>query len=430
MQIGVIGCGYVFDLYMNTFHQHPNLRLAGATDLDRARAEQVGRFYDCKIYDSNEALLADPGIGLVLNLTSIGSHYEVIRAVLEAGKHVYSEKPLTPDLAQARELIALAEARGLRLSGAPCNAMSSAVQTMWRALREGAVGKVRVVYAEHDDNPVYLMRPETWRSRSGAPWPYLHEYEAGCISEHGGYYLSWLAAMFGPARSITSFSKCLVPDKTEQPLHPADTPDFGVGCIEFESGVTARLTFSVVAPFDQRFRVIGDQGEVSMNTYRDYDCPVRLERFSGLSLNARKARAVRENSLLQWFFGVGGRSLPLLRRGNAPSRLARWRKPVSAIMKMQLGAQDKCLGVAEMVSAIEAGQAPWLTPEFILHVTELTLAMQQAGPQGRTHKLETRFTPLRPLPFADDTAPFRLSLKPGRLARLAEPLLERLHRRR
>jgi len=427
MQIGAIGCGYVFDHYMSTIGQHPAIRIAGVADIDRDRAQRVGQFYNLKVHDTNESLLADPEIGLILNLTSIGSHYEVTKAALEAGKHVYSEKPFTTDLDQARGLMALAQSRGLRLSGAPCNPMSNAVQTMWRALREGAVGKVRVVYAEFDDNPVYLMRPKTWRSRSGAPWPYVHEYEAGCTFEHAGYYLSWLAAMFGPAKTITAFSKCLVPDKTDDPLDPADTPDFSVACIEFESGVTARLTCSIVGPFDQRFRVIGDRGELSMNTYRDYDCPVRLERFSGLSLNARKARAVRESSFLQWMVGARGRSLALLRGETSPSFLARWRNPVRALRKMQLGAQDKCLGVAEMASAIENGRAPWLTPEFVLHVTELTLAMQRAGTAGETHHLETRFQPLQPLPFAAKSQGFRLNLKPGLASRLTEPLLERMH---
>ena len=428
MQIGVIGCGYVFDHYMSTLQQHQNLIISGVTDIDKERSERVGHYYGLRVYDSNEAMLADPGIELILNLTSISSHFQVTKSSLEAGKHVYSEKPFTTDLAQSRELIGLAAARGLRISGAPCNAMSNSVQTMWRALRDGAVGNVRVVYAEFDDNPVYLMNPETWRSRSGAAWPYLHEYEAGCTFEHAGYYLSWLAAMFGPAKTITAFSKCLVRDKTDQPLNPADTPDFSVACIDFESGVTARLTCSIVAPFDQRLRIIGDEGELSINTYRDYECPVRLERFSGLSLNARKARWVRESSLLQALFGVGGSSVKLLRRKPVSSLFKKWLSPLRTLKKMQLGAQDKCLGVSDMVSAIECGHAPWLSPDFILHVTELTLAMQRAGTDGCAHRLETKFKPLEPLPFAEGSRPFKLSLKPGLLARLAKPILERLHR--
>jgi predicted dehydrogenase len=428
MQIGVIGCGYVFDHYMSTLAQHPVIEIRGITDIDRSRVEHVGRYYALKVYGSNEALLADPEIKIALNLTSIDHHYEVTKACLLAGKHVYSEKPFTTDLDQMRELMALAEVRGLRLSGAPCNAMSDMVQTMWRAIRDGAVGRVRVVYAECDDNPIYLMRPEIWRSRTGAPWPYIHEYEAGCTFEHAGYYLSWLAAMFGPVRSLTAFSKCLVPDKTNVALHPSDTPDFSVACLEFDSGVTARLTISIVAPFDHRLRVIGDEGELTVNTYRDDHCPVRLERFSGLTLNARKARWVRENSLLQGLLGVGGSMLPLLHRTLAPTVFRRWINPLQMIKKMQLGAQDKFLGVAEMACAITESRAPWLTPEFILHVTELTLAMQRAGVSGQTHQLETSFVPLAPLAFANSAQGVHLSKNAGLLARLVDPLLDRLHK--
>lgn len=425
MRIGIIGCGYVFDHYMATRGRHSGLELVGLTDINRDRAEKVGRVYGIPVYGSNEALLADPSIELVLNLTSIDSHFEVTRAALEAGKHVYSEKPFTTDLATTRELMAIAASRGLRVSGAPCNAMSDTVQTLWRAMLAGAVGKVRVVYAEFDDNPVYLMQPETWRSRTGAPWPYKHEYEAGCTFEHAGYYLSWLAAMFGPADSISAFSRCLVPDKANVEMDPPDTPDFSVACINFHSGVTARLTISIVAPFDQRLRIVGDEGELSVNTYRDYYCPVRLERFSGLTLNARKARWVRENSFLQAILGVGGRNVRLLRGATTPSFWARWKSPLAALRKMQLGVQDKCLGVAEMVEAIEAGRAPWLTPDFILHVTEMTLAMQRAG-AGAAQLLETTFEPLRPLELADDR-PLRINLSKGLLARIAEPLLVRMH---
>ena len=214
MKIGVIGCGYVFDHYMATWARYPELILKGVADRDGARREVVAQAYKLKAYASNEELLADPEITIVVNLTSIESHVEVNRAALLAGKHVYSEKPLAPDIEQARELIALAEKLGLRLSGAPSNAMSDTTQTMWKAVRDGAVGDVRIVYAEFDDNVIYRMYPEIWRSRTGAPWPYLHEYEWGCTYEHVGYHLTWLCAIFGPVESVTAFSKQILPDKT------------------------------------------------------------------------------------------------------------------------------------------------------------------------------------------------------------------------
>jgi predicted dehydrogenase len=186
MRIGIIGCGYVFDHYMATMYRHASLQIAGIADVDAARLARVAQFYALKAYPDVDSLLADDTIDIIANFTSIEAHYAVTKAALLAGKHVYSEKPFVTDMGQARELADLAQSRGLRLSCAPSNALSATSQTMWKAVADGAVGDVRIVYAEFDDNPIYLMAPEGWRSRSGAPWPYLHEYEMGCTWEHVG----------------------------------------------------------------------------------------------------------------------------------------------------------------------------------------------------------------------------------------------------
>jgi predicted dehydrogenase len=395
MKIGVIGCGYVFDHYMTTFDQHPGLEIAGVQDRNAERARQVGAFYGLHVYDSAEALLADPSVEIVANFTSIESHVDVSRAALEAGKHVYSEKPMSMDLASARMLCDLAEARGLRLAAAPSNALSPSAQTLWKAVEDGAVGDVRMVYAEFDDNPVYLLEPETWRSRSGAPWPYLHEYEMGCTWEHVGYHLTWMCAIFGPVRRVTAFSKATLPDKTDAPLDPPDTPDFSVACLDFESGVVGRVTCSIAAPTDHRMRVIGNRGVLSVDTYRDYRAPVRLEPFEATALKARNLRLVRDSSVLQWLTGVGGRRLPLAETpppgGTRPVRpagsmLQRWKAA-------QRGQQDKCVGLAELADALRGGRPHFPSAAFHLHLTELTLAIQAAGPDGASQHLTTRFEP-------------------------------------
>jgi predicted dehydrogenase len=407
VKTGVIGCGYVFDHYMATWPRHPGLVLKGVADRDAARRDLVARAYNLKPYASNEELLADPEIAIVANLTSIESHFEVNRAALLAGKHVYSEKPLAPNIEQARALIELAERLGLRLSCAPSNAMSDTTQTMWKAVRDGAVGDVRIVYAEFDDNVIYRMHPETWRSRTGAPWPYLHEYEWGCTYEHVGYHLTWLCAIFGPVESVTAFSKQTLPDKTDLPLHPADTPDFSVACLNFRSGVVARVTCSIGAPYDHRMRIIGNAGMLTADTYRHYQCPVYLEKFSQLTLNARKAMSVRANSPLQSLLGVGGRKLKLLR--NPPPGAAgretlpnvRWWSPgdvIRAAQRRELGQQDKTIGIAELADALQTGRSSFPPHDFTLHLTELTIAIQNAGPYGGSIRLKTSFEPIEPRP--------------------------------
>jgi predicted dehydrogenase len=437
MKIGVIGCGYVFDHYMSTWARHPGLVLKGVADRDAARRDGVARAYNLKAYAANEDLLADPEIGIVANLTGIESHFEVSRAALLAGKHVYSEKPLAPDMEQARALIALADRLGLRLSCAPSNAMSDTTQTMWKAVRDGAVGDPRIVYAEFDDNVIYRMYPETWRSRTGAPWPYLHEYEWGCTYEHVGYHLTWLCAIFGPVESVTAFSKQTLPDKTSLPLQPADTPDFSIACLNFRSGVVARVTCSIGAPFDHRMRIVGNAGMLTADTYRHYQCPVYLERFSQLTLNARKAMSVRTNSLLQQLLGVGGRRLRLLRNpppgagGRDTLPRSRWWSPgdfLRAVRRRELGQQDKTIGIAELADALRTGRPSFPPHDFTLHLTELTVAIQSAGPNGGSIRLKTSFAPIDPRP---ETLASKLDYSsagaPSWIGRTIERRLVRMH---
>lgn len=278
MNIAMVGCGFVADYYMVTLAGYPDLSLIGVTDRDPDRAEKFSRFHHVHRFASLDDMLSDDRVELVLNLTNPGSHFVVSKACLEAGKNVYSEKPLAMRLDEAKTLVELAEAKGLRMSAAPCSLLGETAQTLWNALRERQVGTPRLVYAEMDDGMVYRMAYRNWASLSGIPWPAKDEFEVGCTFEHAGYYLTWFPAFFGPAMSVTAFSSCLVPDKgTDEPLeHQA--PDFSVACITFDSGVVARLTCSIIAPHDHTLRIIGDGGVLSTKDCWFYRSPVRIQR--------------------------------------------------------------------------------------------------------------------------------------------------------
>lgn len=453
MKVGVIGCGFVFDKYMATWAQHPTLTIAGVTDLDRARVDAVTRYYGLKAYADNAALFADPEIETVANFTSIGAHYEVTKAAIEAGKHVYSEKPLVARMEQARELFALAESRGLRISCAPCNMLGATSQTMWKAVEDGTIGDVRLVYAEYDANPIYLKSSDPSRrakngdafpylhelssiSESGAPFPYRHEFEMGCTYEHVGYHLSWMCAIFGPVKSVTAFSKQVMPDKTDCPLDPPDTPDFSVAVLDFHSGVVGRITCSIAAPFDTRMRIIGKRGALNANTYFHYECPVYLEPFTELTLKAYQSRSVRTNTFLQRLFGVGGRQVPLVKTPPPGSDQivkygggSSW-NPKTLMLRLkqrEMGLQDKCIGIAELADAIATGRPQVPSHAFTLHLTELTLAIHNAGTRSQTHVMETRFDPVA-LPERTRRAAvdYDTYLKPGLITRVIEGLRDRL----
>lgn len=435
MKIAFVGCGFVFDIYMRTRWAHPEIEVCGVFDIDAARAQVVGKHYGFAVYPDYASLLADPHVDIVVNLTNIGAHYGVTKPALEAGKHVYSEKPLTTDVDESRELFALAAAKGLVFTGAPSNVFSDSVGTMWKAVRDGAIGKPVLVYAELDDNPVHLMNTENVRSPTGAPWPLVEELQEGCTFEHVGYHLVWICAMFGPATSVTAFSSALVDHKTDLPLDPADTPDFSVACLNFANGVAARVTCSFVAPRDHRMRIIGEEGEITGDSYRHYQAPVFLERFSTVSLSARKMQSVRAQPLIGKRFGIGGRPLKLLRQWKSHAveaergvKLSPKQRLVSWLRRREIYAQDKMIGIAEMIRAIEAGRPQPLSPDFLMHVNELTLLIQRAGRGGVATVPTTSFTPLEPLPeIANAKINYRTSYRPRLLEKMFGRTVDRLH---
>jgi predicted dehydrogenase len=424
-RIGVVGCGFVFDKYMETVGRHPRLEITAVSDTRPERLAAVKACYGVTTRETAAELYADDRIDVIANFTPIHSHYDVTCAALNAGKHVYSEKPLATDLAQARELFRLARKKNVVLSCAPSNLLSATVQTIWKAVLDGAIGRTRVVSAEFDTTPLYLQsgiattpqnpndfpylvesRPTT---RSGAVFPWAHEFEMGCTYEHAGYHLSWMCAVFGPVKNATAFSKQVMPDKFPKPLNPNDTPDYSVVSLNFDSGVVGRLTCSIAGPHDNRIRVVGDKGFLHAFTYNDYQCPVYLEAFSRLTNKARYVRGLEVSRTLGALLGVGGRRLPLVRSESTRHKttwlnILQKRKLRSTV----LGGQDKCLGLLDLGDAVACGRPPLLSEDFILHVTELTLFMQGAGELGASKTFETTFTPLR---LPESTKNFRCNYK-------------------
>jgi predicted dehydrogenase len=219
-----------------------------------------------------------------------------------------------------------------------------------------------------------------WRSESGAPWPYKDEFEVGCTLEHAGYYVTWLVAFFGPARSITSFASCLVPDKGV-PVERV-TPDFTVACIEFASGVVARLTCSLYAPHEHALRIVGDEGLLSISDCWDYASPVRLQRRTRLGLRAEKHPRVARLA------GLGPKRVPLVRQ-------PRFEWKARGANRM-----DFARGVAEPADSICEGRACRLSARFALHVNEIVLAIQNPGAMGTPRALETACEAMEPMVWA------------------------------
>ena len=367
--IGIVGTGFVADLYLRSLATFPDLALVAAHDRDASAQARFCRHWKVAAADDLSSLLdrVGPG-GIVLNLTNPTSHAEVSRACLQAGIHVYSEKPLALTTTDAADLVALAKTRGLLLASAPCSFLSETAQTLAAAIRSGVAGRPRLIYAELDDDFIAQAPYRRWHSESGAPWPAEDEFRTGCTLEHAGYYLTWLMAVFGPVHRVVSASASLGADLL---LVPDPAPDFATATLVFGSGVAARLTCSILAPHDHGLSIIGDRGVLTVAEAWNNAAPVTFRRRFTLRrrlVNAPLARRIR----------LGTPTHP---------KVGRW----------GAAAMNFALGPKEMAESLAENRPCRLSADFALHLTEVTLAIQ-AG-QGSVD-IASRFDLPAPMPWA------------------------------
>ncbi len=379
MRIAFLGCGYVANMYRLSLALHPELQLVGCFDLERSRMETMAGATGARAYAGFDDFL-NGDFDIALNLTNPRAHFDTTRALLEAGKHVYTEKPLALDFCEAAALVDLAKAKNLLLTSAPCTLFSPTAQTLWRAVRERAVGDVRLAYAEMDDGMVPRAPVAKWINELGVAWPYVDEFETGCTIEHAGYVLTWMCAFFGPAASISGFSDTLLTDKVPGE-RIREAPDFSVACVKFAGGPVLRMTNGLYAPHDHRLRLFADEGVLTVDDPRSDHSPVFAQRY----------RTVRRKR----FLSPLKRKLPF---ATSRTRLAQYRGSQS---------RDFCRGVADMAAAIASGGTPLMDADFALHVCEATLACHNALHPGAKALAEndvfrapytptSRFAPISP----------------------------------
>ncbi len=363
--IAFIGCGYVADLYLETLANWVGvLDLRGIYDIDSDRSAKFSSHYNVPVYASVDALLADPSVKIVVNLTNPSAHYAVSKRCLEAGRHVYSEKPLALEVSEAEHLVDLARTAGLHIVSAPSSVLGAAAQTLCHAVATQERGKPRLIYAEMDDGLVHRIGYENWKTVSGARWPARDEFATGCTLEHAGYALTWLVAMFGSVRRVVSAAHCLIPDKGSDTPDSYTTPDFSCAILEFDNQVVARLTNSIIALHDHRFRVFCDDGVLSIDETWNFAAKVR-----SVPIATTRLRRQVEKKL---GFDFGRTLKPLQDRKISAAKRGYY--------------MDFSLGIAEMAQAIDAGEVPRLAGDFSLHITEVSLAIQYPDKFGAEYR--------------------------------------------
>lgn len=282
VKVGVIGCGHIFNKqYAIAAAQYPILELAACADLNvdaaRAAAEAHGIPRACTV----DELLADPSIEVVLNLTIPAAHVPVGLQAIQAGKHVFSEKPLGVSVAEGRQLLKAAAAKGVRVGCAPDTFLGTAHQTARQLVDEGAIGKPVAALA------FFLARGhESWH-----PSPeFYYAPGGGPMLDMGPYYLTALANMIGPMRRVTGMAGIQIPDRVigkaggEKAGQKIDVqvPDHVAGHIEYESGAIATLvtSFATGGRTDDRAHPItlfGTEGTMAVPDPNRFDGSILLQ---------------------------------------------------------------------------------------------------------------------------------------------------------
>lgn len=351
LRIGIVGCGNIAGPYAKTLRPYSQIELVGATDVERARAQEFAELYGGRAYASLDEMLADERIDLVVNLTIHHAHPAVITQCLKAGKHVHSEKPLALTYEEAQALVDLAAEKGLRLSCSPITYMGEAQQTAWKQIREGRLGTVRVAYCE-----VNWGRIESWHPNPG---PF---YEVGALFDVGVYPLTLATTMLGPARRVMAYGTVLYPDRTTRagaPFH-IDTPDWVLAVVELANGTVVRLTTNFYVGHHGKQKGLefhGDDASLYLGSFQDFQTEVEVSDF--------------------------GKSYEPVAYVREPFPGTEWGR-----------------AVVEMAEAIAENRPQRATGAQAAHVVEILCAIQQSYREQRPVDVASDFVPPAPMPWA------------------------------
>lgn len=371
MNVVIIGCGYVADLYMATLKNYKDLNLLGVYDKNLERLKKFSSCYKVDTYTSLDSVMNDSNVNLILNLTNPQSHYEINKIALESGKHVYSEKPVALDVQKARELSKIAKKKKLIISSAPCNVLNRSCQSLFSAInKDKIIGKVLLIYANFDCGFYFNTKPQEWQTLSGAKWPAKSEYETGNTVEHSAYMLNILALINGTATKVFSYSNKTYSKKNIK--LDREAPDFSVGCIEYKNGSIARLTNSLLGPLDRSLTIIGENGKIFVKDIRDDNCPVYIKSdkkfYVGIDgfISIWQQKFESALNFVPFFWGTRLRFYKKYKFVNKKNKyFSHKSKPV-----------DFCIGILDLINSVKNKKDPILNIDLAIHVLEITNKLQ------------------------------------------------------
>ncbi|NMA65199.1 MAG: Gfo/Idh/MocA family oxidoreductase [Clostridiaceae bacterium] len=279
IKIGVIGCGIISEHYLNRLtNSFEMLEVKACSDLDFERAKKRSEQFNIENTYTVDEILSDQDIDIIVNLTIPEAHGEVCLKALNAGKHVYVEKPLSITREEAKQILSLAKDKNLLVGGAPDTFLGGGIQTCRKLIDDGWIGKPIAANAF-----MLTSGPETWH-----PDPeFYYKHGAGPLFDMGPYYLTALVSLLGPVEKVFASQKITFPERTitSTPKYGqkinVEVPTYSSGILNFKNGVIGNLitSFDVWGTRLPSIEIYGSEGTLIVPDPNTFGGPVLIRRM-------------------------------------------------------------------------------------------------------------------------------------------------------
>ncbi|MBD8024704.1 Gfo/Idh/MocA family protein [Microbacterium gallinarum] len=344
--VGIIGAGNISDQYLRNLTAFPDVRVLAIGDLLEDRAREQAAKYGVPRAGGVDLVLGDPDIEIVVNLTIPAVHVEVSEAILAAGKHVWTEKPIGVDRASSLRMLEKADAAGLRVGVAPDTVLGPGVQTAKRAIARGDIGR-----------PLFAQTTFQWQGPEiFHPNPaFLYAVGGGPLLDMGPYYVSALVHVFGPVAAVAAVGLRATDSRVVQvgPLagqeFPVEIPSTVSVLTQFEQGGQASSLYSTDSPLLRQgiVEITGTEGTLVIPDPNTFGGPITITRPLA-EMIVPPAPVVQEIVEVEQEGVLAGRGLGLL----------------------------------DMVRSIRAGRPHVATGRFGYHVLDTLLSIEESVESG------------------------------------------------
>jgi predicted dehydrogenase len=273
--VGIIGAGVISKEYLDNLTSFPDVKVVAIGDLFEESAAARAAEYSVPVHGGVDAVLGNPDVEIVINLTIPAAHVEVATRAVNAGKHVWSEKPFSLDRESGLGLLKTADAAGMRLGCAPDTFLGAGLQTARRMIERGDIGVPLTALT--------LMQspgPESWHPNPA----FLFQDGAGPLFDIGPYYLTTLVQTFGSIRRVAAFgsksreTRVIGSGPKAGEEFAVTVPTHVSSILEFEGGESAQSIFSFDSPLKRAgfVEITGTEATIAFPDPNRFDGEVRI----------------------------------------------------------------------------------------------------------------------------------------------------------